>query len=200
MHDTDAATLLLQSIASGNRSAAGDLWPLVYAELRAIAAARLTEERPDHTLQPTALVHEAYLRLIDQTRATYNDRAHFIAVASEVIRRILVDHARARRAAKRGGGTLRVPLGDEHADLAGPAADADLADLDEALEHLARVSPRQARVVELRFFGGLGVADTAAILGISDRAAELDWRFARAWLQVRLGGRHAVDDAPESKS
>src|SRR4051812_25973894 len=113
MHDAGpSATILLQSLSTGDGKAAKDLLPLVYAELRAIAAARLAEERAGHTLQPTALVHEAYLRLIDQTRANFSDRAHFIAVAAEVIRRILVDHARGKRAAKRGGGLLRVPLGD----------------------------------------------------------------------------------------
>jgi RNA polymerase sigma-70 factor, ECF subfamily len=156
----------------------------VYAELRALAAVRLRHEVAGHTLQPTALVHEVYLKLADQSRARWRDRGHFFAVAAEAIRRILVDHARRRGAAKREAPGARVSF---HPDLdAGVAQEVDLLALDDALERLGRISPRQARVVELRFFGGLEVAEVARELAVSENTVKGDWRIARAWLQQEL--------------
>src|SRR5262245_23754104 len=156
----------------------------VYDELRALAAARLRREAAGHTLQPTALVHEVYLKLADQSRADYRDAAHFFAVAAQAIRRILVDHARRRRADKRHLPGTRVAV---HADLDAPARqDVDLICLDDALRRLAELSPRQARVVELRFFGGLEVEDVARLLAVSEGTVKGDWRMARAWLQAAM--------------
>ena len=157
--------------------------PEVYDQLRGLAEAFLRRERPDHTLQPTALVHEAYLRLAEQDRAAWNDSSHFQATAATMIRRILVDHARGHKAAKRGGDWHRVTL-SEASDGTG---DVDLLELDEALVELAGLDERQARVVELRFFGGLGIKEAAAQLGVSPRTVDGDWRLARAWLHRRLG-------------
>lgn len=158
---------------------------LVYDDLRALAAARLGRERPDHTLQPTALVHEAFLRLIGQERADIQSRTHFFAVAAISMRRVLVDHARARQAEKRGSG--RAPERSQ-AEPALPWEDpSDLLDLDSALERLARSHPRQARVVELRFFGGMSLEEAGKALDLSRETAKLDWRFARAWLSNELG-------------
>lgn len=160
------------------------LLPEVYAELRALAAAHLRRERPDHTLQPTALINEVYLKLADQSRANWNDRTHFFAVAAEAIRRILIDHSRGKRAAKRQMPGARVTI---HADLDAATGDSlDLLALDDALTQLAALSPRQARIVELRFFGGLSTEETAAVLGVSEGTVKGDWRLARAWLEERL--------------
>lgn len=179
------ATLALRAMSGGDGEAAKELLPFIYSELRALAAARLAAERVDHTLQPTALVHEAYLKLIDQSRVEWQDRRHFFAVASEVIRRILVDHARTKKAAKRGGDQRRVGLdGVESPERAG---EVDFADIDEALKELAALNERQARIVELRFFGGMEVTEVAALLGVSERTVVGDWKVARAWLQNRLG-------------
>jgi RNA polymerase sigma factor (TIGR02999 family) len=156
----------------------------VYDELRALAAVRLGQERPGHTLQPTALVHEVYLKLADQTQAEFRDPAHFFAVAAEAIRRVLVDHARKRGASKRAAPGPRVTV---HGDLdAASGQDIDLIELDDALRRLAELSPRQARVVELRFFGGLDVPDVARLLGVSENTVKGDWRMARAWLQQQF--------------
>lgn len=184
---SDAATTrVLQAATAGDREAADSLMQSIYAELRALAAARLANERPDHTLQPTALVHEAYLKLIDQTRVEWKDRRHFFAVASEIIRRILVDHARMKNAAKRGGGMARVDL-DQVSERDHTSA-IDHLEMDGALKELAALNERQARVVELRFYGGLEVAAVAECLGVSERTVVGDWQFARAWLQGRLQG------------
>ena len=172
--------------AAGGAGAAGTadkLLPLVYGELRALAAQRLRAERRNHTLQATALVHEAYLRLAEQTRAAWQDKTHFLAVGAQVIRRILVDHARSRAALKRGGGA-RLTLHDT--DVAVGGVDVDVLALHEALEELARLDPRQAQVVELRFFGGLSVAESAGLLGVSERTVEGDWQMAKAWLRRKL--------------
>lgn len=158
------------------------LLPLVYAELRQLASARLRHERPDHTLQPTALVHEAYLKLAGGAARPYADRGHFFRVAARAMRQVLVDHARARRAAKRdavAGGPITEP--------AGPGLD-DLLAVDAALEKLARLDPRQARVIELRFFAGLGIDETASALGVSPATVKRDWMVARAWLQREIAG------------
>jgi len=178
-------TRMLHEAAAGRRGAVDRLVPLVYDELRRLAQSHLSRERPDHTLPATALVHEAYLKLVDQTRATWVDRAHFFALASQAIRRILVDHARGRGRARRGGGTPRLPL--EAADrVAAELPHPDLVALDRALARLAQVHPEKARVVELRFFGGLAVDEIAEVLGFSRSTAERAWRFARAWLYREL--------------
>ncbi len=157
--------------------------PLVYDELRALAEAYLQRERPDHTLQATALVHEAYMRLIKQEDVDWQNRAHFFAVAAQAIRRILVDHARGHQSAKRGGDRKRVHL-DQNLTL--PEPDLDLLALDEALEELARLHERQARIVELHFFGGLSLKEVAEYLGLSSRTIDGDWYMARAWLRSKL--------------
>lgn len=178
------ATLTLTQIGRGDPGASARLLPLVYDKLRELADALMRHERTDQTLQPTDLVHEAYLRLIDQTRVDWNGRTHFCAVAAEAMRRILVDHARARRAQKRGGGRQRVALDEANRAVAG--RDVDVVDLDEALSRLAELAPREARIVELRFFGGLTNVEVAEVLRVSVRTVEDDWRTARAWLRRGL--------------
>lgn len=174
----------LGSIGDSARLAVSDLMPLVYQDLRALASARLRSERPDHTLQPTALVHEAFLRLAEQTRAAFRSREHFFAVAAETIRRVLVDHARARRADKRSAGGARLTI---QAALDSPdKPDVDLLSLDDALTRLAALNERQAKVVELRYFAGLNIDATAAYLGVSEGTVKGDWRLARAWLEREL--------------
>jgi RNA polymerase sigma factor (TIGR02999 family) len=180
-------TELLVAWSAGDQGARDRLLPLVYGELRRRAAARLRRERPGHTLQPTALVHEAYLRLVDQRRPQWQNRAQFFGVAAELMRRILVDRARARRAAKRSGQWTRVSL-EEPAGLAGPASP-DVLDLDGALTRLAAFDPRMSRIAELRFFGGLSLQETGEILGLSIATVERDWRAARAWLFKELSAR-----------
>jgi len=178
-------TKLLISLKDGDRaSAAAKLMPLVYDEFRALAARHLRHERKDHTLQPTALVHEAYLRLIDQTRVDWQGRTHFFAVGAQAIRRILVDHARQKKRQKRGGGAGRVAL-DESVALA-PAREEEILALDEALEKLAKLDHRQSEVVEMRFFAGMSVEEVAQVLGVSKRTVEGDWTMARAWLMREL--------------
>lgn len=177
-------TRALARVNEGEPEAAADLLPLVYDELRALAAAFLRRERANHTLQPTALVHEAYLRMVDQREANWTSRAHFMAIASQVIRRILIDHARRHRAAKRQTpGAITVDVADAQSPM---HAEIDLLALDEALERLAGLSERQARVVELRFFGGLSVEEAAHVLDVSPNTVKGDWRLARAWLQQTL--------------
>ena len=161
--------------------------PLVYEELRRRAAACLRRERPSHTLQPTALVHEAYLRLVDQKQAAWKNRAHFFAVAAEIMRRILVDWARARRAAKRSGRWSRVTLDPALAEARPPAV--DVLDLDKALTALAALDARKSRIAVLRFFAGLTVEETADVLQLSSKTVERDWQTARAWLFKALSPR-----------
>jgi RNA polymerase sigma factor (TIGR02999 family) len=169
---------------AGDSTARRRLMELVYDELRGLAADLLARERPEHTLQPTALVHEAYVRLIGQERAEIRSRTHFVALAAEQMRRVLVDHARVRLAEKRGGGQVLERLRD---DLPSPWGDpANLVALDQALVRLARVHPRAAQVVELRFFGGMTLQDVGAVLGLSRETVKLDWRLARAWLTDAL--------------
>ena len=177
-------TQILVDLGNGDRSAASRLMPLVYDELRGLAARYVQHERPDLTLQATDLVHEAYLRLIDQSRVDWQNRAHFFAVGAEMIRRILVDHARRHRAAKRGGGAAKVTLTDSIAVSDDP--DIDLVALDQALEELAKLNERHGKVVELRFFGRLSIDESAHVLGISTHTVRSDWRMARAWLRKRL--------------
>ena len=177
-------TELIADVRQGNHDAADDLFRRVYQELRRLAGSYMRHERPDHTLQPTALVHEAYMRLIDQRNLPGESRAHFFGVAASVMRRILIDHARAHRANKRGGRDVKVPL-DDSAALALEHPDS-LLEIDQALERLATLDPRQARVVELRFFGGLSVEEIAGILGVGTRTVDRDWRIARGWLRRQL--------------
>lgn len=179
-------TQILQEVTAGDQQAIKRLLPLVYAQLREISAKHLRHERRGHTLQPTALTHEAYLRLVGERQIPWQNRAQFLAVAARCMRQILINHANARRAEKRGGDAARVPLTD--ADVSSPIGSAiDVMDLEGALQDLAALDERQARVVELRFFAGMGVEDVAEVLGISPRTVEADWRFARAWLRDRLG-------------
>jgi len=175
--------------AAIDRRAAVELLPLVYDELRDLARRFLARERRDHTLQPTALVHEAYLRLVDQERVAWRGRTHFLAVGAQAMRRLLVDHARGRKRIKRGGHWRRVTLDDRAELLAGRAVGpADILALEAALEKLADLDPTQVRVVELRFFGGLKVGEVAEILGVSKRTVEGHWTHARAWLRRELSG------------
>jgi RNA polymerase sigma factor (TIGR02999 family) len=172
--------VLLRAWAQGDEAAGDRLFPLLYGELRRRAGRFMRRERPGHTLQPSGLVHEAYLRLAAAPGLDWHDRAHFFAIAARVMRQVLVDHARRRKAAKRDG--CRVTLGDEDAAMEPP----ELLDLENALKELAALDPRQARVVELRFFGGLDVPETAEVLGIAPRTVKREWQTARAWLQHRL--------------
>ena len=174
------ATRLLEQMQAGDPGAADALVPVLQAELRAIAAKLLRAERAGHTLQPTALVNEAYLRLVDQSAANYRSRGHFLAVAAMVMRRILVNHAQRRAAAKRGGGAKRLPLGDDL--LAGDAPHIDLIALDDALNRLAERDPRKVQVVEQKFFGGIGMSQIAENLGVSLATVKRDWEYARTWL------------------
>jgi RNA polymerase sigma factor (TIGR02999 family) len=179
-------TRILSALAAGDPSAASQLLPLVYDELRQLAAQKLAHETPGQTLQPTALVHEAYLRLVDQGPAQHWDsRGHFYAAAAEAMRRILVESARRKQAVKHGGGKRRVPLEEFHRVAESPE---DLLDLDDALTRLAAEEPDKARLVQLRFFAGLSTPDAAAALGISVATAERWWTFARVWLYSELQG------------
>ena len=182
----DVTSLLLAS-SRGDQEALDKLLPLVYTELRRIANNYLHKERSDHTLQPTALVHEAYLRLIDQN-VSWQNRAHFFGVAAEMMRRILIDHARKHQAQKRGSGGIKLAL-DEAIDVADERA-SDLIALDEALKALAEFDPQKSRIVELRFFGGLSIEETAEVLGIGTATVIRQWRLAKAWLydEVSKGG------------
>ncbi len=181
----DERTEMLAASAGGDRRAASRLVPLVYDELRAIASRYMRRERADHTLQPTALVHEAYLRLIDVDRIDWQGRTHFLAVAARQMRRILINHARDRRAGKRGGGRTMVTLVDDV--VAAPSQTVELLVLTEALEKLGEESPRQCRVAEMRLFAGLKVAEIAHLLEVSERTVKQDWTVARAWLRRALG-------------
>ena len=183
---TEDVTGLLIALQAGDKNAADLLVQAVYADLRKKAAALLRRERPDHTLQPTALVHETYLRLVDQKRVVWQNRAHFLGVAAELMRRILVDYARSRKARKRGGSRTRVTL-DEALASSGPRV-LDLIALDDALNELATLDPKQSRVVELRAFGGLSVEETAEVMEISPATVKRYWSFSRAWLARRMAG------------
>ena len=180
------ATQLLARASRGEQAAVRDLAPVVYDELRALARHYLPRDRAagTATLQPTALVHEAFLRLIEQDTVDYKGRTHFLATAATAMRSVLVDHARARGAAKRGGGWCRITL-DEAAAFQ-PQSEVDLSVLDEALAKLARLKERAAKIVELRFFGGMSVEEVADHLGVSARTVKGDWRTARAWLRAEL--------------
>jgi RNA polymerase sigma-70 factor (ECF subfamily) len=178
-------TALLKEWAAGDRAALERLMPLVYGELRRLAASQLRAERRNHTLQPTALVHEAYLRLVGQRSVSWANRAHFFGIASRIMRRILVDHARRRRRAKRNPGTVYLDLGTPGTGAADRSP--ELLALDDALTELEKLDPRQAKVVELRFFGGLSVEETAEVTGISTATVKREWKTARAFLRLEIG-------------
>ena len=187
MRDAECSetTQLLRAWASGDQGALEQLTPRVYDELRRIAGHFMQDERPGRTIQTTALVHEAYLKLIDVTNVDWQHRAHFFAVSAQIMRHILLDRARRRVAAKRGGAAPRVNL-DEVPDI-GSGRARELVALDDALNALAKVDPRKARVIELRFFAGLSVEETAEVLKVSSDTVKRDWRLARAWLLAELG-------------
>lgn len=180
----ESVTGLLQAWGRGDVEARDTLFPLVQRELRRQAASYLRRERRDHTLQPTALVHEAYLRLVGQEHMSWQNRAHFYGLAAQMMRRILVDHARRHRAAKRPGVALQMPL-DENMRRVAPRS-CELLDLDEALAELTAIDPRQGQIVEMRYFGGLSEQDVADVLAVSRQTVTRDWQLAKAWLRRRL--------------
>ena len=179
-------TQLLNDYKGGKKDALDELFPLVYDELRKLAASRMRNERGDHTLQPTALVHEAYLRLIEQHSSDWQNRAHFFGLAAEMMRRILVNHAVSHNAEKRFGNQTRLAL-DEIVDFT-KGSDINLISLDEALTTLAEFDPKQAKIVELKFFGGLTNEEIAEVTGVSDSTVKREWRIAKAWLHEQLKG------------
>jgi RNA polymerase sigma factor (TIGR02999 family) len=180
----DEVTQILNDWSGGDPKAQERLMPFVYDELRRLARSFLAQERGDHTLQPTALVHEAYVRLVDQTRVNWQNRAHFYGIASRMMRRVLVDHARAHAAEKRGGGAIRLSIEDVQVPLEQRAA--DFVALDEALEKFSQFDERKSKVVEMRFFGGLNDEEIAEVLGVTSRTVLRDWKKARLWLYREL--------------
>lgn len=180
-------TLLLQDWRKGDQRALGQIAQLVERELHRLASSYLRRERPGHTLQPTALINEAFLRLVGQAHSDWESRSHFIAIAAHHMRQILVDHARRHKAAKRGAGATMIPLDD--AQAASDPRPVDLLALDEALAKLAQVDPRKARAMELKYFGGLEMAEIGSVLGISVKTVEKDVRLAAAWLRSALSSR-----------
>jgi RNA polymerase sigma factor (TIGR02999 family) len=183
-------TQLLHDWSEGDKQAAEQLMPLVYDELRRLARGYLRRERPDHTLQPTALVNEAYLKLIDQRRVNWQNRHHFFGIAAQMMRRILVDHAREHATEKRGGSRCKLSLDAADIPSTGERAQ-ELVALDEALQKLAEVFPRKGRVVELRFFGGFSVGETAGVLGVSDKTVMREWESAKLWLYREMDSEGA---------
>lgn len=176
-------TVLLNRLSEGDESAPEKLLPLVYDDLRRLARAYFANEKPEHTLQPTALVHEAYIRLVNWENVSWQNRAHFFAVAADVMRKVLIDHARRKNAQKRSGG--QKILLDEAVSFSSEK-EFDLVKLDEALQTLEKIDERQARIVALRFFGGLSITETAHVLKISDKTVRREWTFAKAWFQREL--------------
>ncbi|MCI0434589.1 MAG: sigma-70 family RNA polymerase sigma factor [Gemmatimonadetes bacterium] len=183
--EPEALTEILVKASGGNVDAMNRLFPIVYDELRRLAHSRLRSERPDHTLNTTALVHEAYMKLVDQTRVHWQSRAHFFAIASRAMRRILVNYAEARKAAKRGGEAIRLPLEDAGLEISGQDMD-DVLALNQALDRLAAFNPRGADVVVYRFFGGLAHEEIAQVTGASVMTVRRDWSAARSWLHQQL--------------
>lgn len=185
-------TQMLNAVSSGEQRSAETLVLLVYDELRAIAVRHLQRERQGHTLQATALVHETYVRLVDQQRVHWTGRAHFLAMAATMMRRILVNHAKARQADKRGGAAARTVLSVDSLEL--PEKSLDLLALDEAICRLARLDPQQCKIVELRYFGGLTVKEVSQVIGISQRTVHREWTFAKAWLrgEISKGDEHVA--------
>jgi len=184
---TDEVTRLLQDWSVGNREALDKLLPLVYNELRRLAHSYLTHERPDHTLQTTALVHEAYVKLIDQRSVNWQNRAQFFAISAQAMRRILLDNARRHTAVKRGSGGQKLSL-DEVATISADTANESLIALDLALEELEIIDAGQSKIVELRYFGGLTIEETAEVLKTSPSSVQREWRIARAWLYRSITG------------
>lgn len=188
---TGEVTLLLKQLATGKQDAMDRLIPLVYKELHRLAAHYMRRERSDHTLQPTALVHEAYLKLVNREQANWQNKAHFFGVAAHIMRRILTDHARSRCRVKRGGQRVKLSLdqvfvfSEDHIE--------DLLAIDDSLDRLAKVDFRQSRIVELRVFGGLTVEESAVVLEVSAKTVKRDWQMARAWLFGELNKNHAID-------
>lgn len=178
-------TLLLRRVGDGDRAAIDELFPILYEQLRELAHRRLLSERPDHTLNTTALVHEAYLQLVDTDRARWKDRAHFLSACSRVMRHVLVDYARQRNAEKRGGGQVRVELDDDVAPMSEEYAEA-VEGLHDALTRLETISPRQSRLLEQRYFGGLKLEECAEVLGVSRATVSRELKLARAWLACEL--------------
>jgi RNA polymerase sigma-70 factor (ECF subfamily) len=182
-----SVTALLLDWSNGNKESLDKLIPVVYHELRRQAARHLRRERREHTLQTTGLIHEAYLRLVDQKNVRWQNRAHFFGIAAKLMRQILVDHARKNQAAKRGGMDIKLSL--EEVTLVSEERDMNLMDLDAALTTLATIDPRKGRIVELRYFGGLTMDETAEVLGVSLATAKHDWSMAKAWLRRELSRR-----------
>jgi RNA polymerase sigma factor (TIGR02999 family) len=191
----DVTALLLRWNA-GDSHALEDLTPLLYKDLRRLAGDVLRRERPGHTLSATALVHEVYLRLVDQRRVSWENRAHFFGAAAHIMRRVLVDHARAKAAAKRGGSATKIAIEDDAAVVDGLAE--DVVDLDIALTKLAAIDARKAQIVEMKFFAGMTNREVAAAVGVSDATVERDWKMARAWLINAVGARKKHDGAVAS--
>jgi RNA polymerase sigma factor (TIGR02999 family) len=180
-------TILLRAWSGGDKKALDRLAPLVYRELRRIAGRMMATERPNHTLQATALVNEAYVRLVDTREVSWQDRAHFFALCARAMREILIDHARARASAKRGGGEVALEL--DEGLIAVKSPEANLLELDDALKRLAELDPRKSQVVELRYFGGLSLEETAETLKVSTKTVQRDWNLARGWLYQELSGK-----------
>lgn len=178
-------TRMLIELTDGNQEVVNQILPHIYDELRRLAGSYLRKERSDHTLQPTALVHEAYMKLIDQRQVKWQNRAHFFGIAAQVMRRILMDHARKHLANKRGGDAEILPI-EEEILVVSHDRSAELVALDDALQHLAEIDPSKARVVELRYFGGLSIEETAEVMGVSVPTINRHWRMAKAWLYSEL--------------
>lgn len=191
-------TALLQAWRSGDEAALNDLVPLVYTELHRLAHFYMARERSGHTLQTSALVNEAYLHLIDAAGVDWHDRAHFFAVSAKIMRQVLIQHARARHACKRGGATIKVEFDDTF--IPSPERDADLIAVDDALSALAENDPREASIVEMRFFAGLNEEETAHVLGISGRTVRREWDHAKVWLlrELKRGARHDLEQISRS--
>ena len=185
--ESHEVTSILSEWRAGNESASERLFPLVYDELKRQARRHLNRERADHTLQPTALVHETYLKMVDQTAPVVENRAHFFAFASRVMRQILVDHARAHNAGKRGGAAQRFCV--EDIDLLPQQGAADMLELDEAMRKLEAIDERKSRVVDMRFFGGLKESEIAEVLGVTEKTVRRDWQFAKLWLYRELSSQ-----------
>ncbi len=191
MSEDNEVTLLLSALTRGDDGAATKLIPVVYAELRRLAASYMRRERQDHTLQATALVHEAFLKLVEQRSVNWQSRAHFFGVAAQLMRRILIDHARGHLRQKRGGEHRKVSL--DEAFIFSEQQSAELLAVDESLSRLAKLDERQGRIVELRFFGGLSVEEAAEVLGVSPKTVKRDWSIAKAWLYADLKERHGIN-------
>jgi RNA polymerase sigma factor (TIGR02999 family) len=193
--ESQDVTGLLVKWREGDEGVLSQLLPVVYDELHRMAARYLRRERPDHTLQPTALINEAYLRLVDQNSVTWENRAHFFGIAANVMRRILVDHARGHQAAKRGGSVIKLPL-DEAIHGSSKEEELDLVALDAALNRLVQLDPEQGRIVELRYFAGLTIEETAQVVGISPATVKRKWTVSRAWLRREITRAGRVTGAP----